>query len=121
SNLAFFNERETVASHAGHDLFVGVHFADIPEAGDEKAAVGGSDHFIKGRVASGEDKIHGSFAILVGESEAVAGGLFTGGFGGGAGIDEVFGDAAINQLDTLAGEAFAVEGRALLERMIRVV
>ncbi len=101
-NSAVFDEEEAVASHAGHDLFVGVDFADVPEAGDEEAAVGGGDHFFEGGISSGENEIHGGFAVFVGESEAVAGGLLAGSFGRGAGIDEILRDAAIDQLNSLA-------------------
>ena len=38
-----------------------------------------------------------------------------------AGIDEIFGDAAVDEQDALAGKAFAVEWSALLQRVIDVV
>ena len=82
---------------------------------------GGGDHFFEGGIAAREDQVHGGFAVFVGKSEAVAGGLFAGGFGGAAGVDEIFRDAAIDELDLLARDAFAVEGRAELEGMIGVV
>ena len=34
---SIFNKEEAVAGHAGHDLFVRVHFADVPEAGHEES------------------------------------------------------------------------------------
>src|SRR5580693_7584067 len=55
-DAAVFDEEEAVASHTGHDFFVGVNFADVPEAGDQEAAIGGGDHFFDGGVATGEDK-----------------------------------------------------------------
>ncbi len=42
-------------------------------------------------------------------------------FGGGAGIDEIPGDAAIDEEYALTRQAFAIEGRALLQRMVNVV
>src|SRR6266478_4423871 len=121
SNLPLLNKKEAIAGHAGHDLFVGVDFADVPKASDEQAAVGGGDHFFNGGIGAGEDEIHGSFAVFIGEGETMAGGLLAGSFGSGAGIDKIFGDAAIHQLNALAREAFAIERRALLQRMIDVV
>ena len=51
----------------------------------------------------------------------MAGGLFAGGFGAAARIDEILGDAAIDEKDLLTRDAFAVEGGAELERMIGVI
>jgi len=120
-DASILDEEKAVAGHAGHDLFVGIDFADVPEAGDEQAAFGGGDHFFDGGIAAGEDEIHGGFAVLVGESETMAGGLFAGGFGGRAGIDEIARDAAIYEQNFLARQAFAVKGGALLQRVIGVV
>ena len=121
SNLTVFNEKEAVAGHPGHYLFIGVDFANVPKAGDEEAAIGGGHHLVEGGVATAEDEVHGGFAVLVGENEAVAGGLLAGSFGSGAGVDEILGDAAIDEMDTLAGDPFAVERGALLQRMINVI
>src|ERR1700675_4670132 len=46
-DFAVFYEEKAVAGHAGHDLFVGIDFADVPEAGYKQAAVGGGDHFFQ--------------------------------------------------------------------------
>src|SRR5271163_2594667 len=121
SDFAVFNEEKAIAGHARHYLFVRVDFADVPEAGDEEAAVGGSDHFFEGGIAAGENEVHGGFTVFIGKSETVAGGLFVDGFGAAAGVDEIFGDAAIDELDFFAGDAFAVEGGAELEGVVSVV
>src|SRR5438445_5933271 len=44
SNLTVFDKKQAITGHAGHDFFVRVNFADVPEAGDEEAAISGSDH-----------------------------------------------------------------------------
>ena len=54
-DLALFNQKKAIAGHTGHDFFVGVDFADVPEAGDEQAAIGGGDHFFEGGIAAGKD------------------------------------------------------------------
>ncbi len=92
-NPPILNEKEAVAGHAGHDLFVGVDFADIPEAGDEQAALSGGDHFFNRGIAAAEDEVHGRFAVFIGEGKTVAGRLLACGFGDCAGIDKIFGDA----------------------------
>src|SRR5580704_5448549 len=120
-DFAIFDEEKAVAGHAGHDFFVGIDFADVPEAGYEKAAVSGGDHFFQGGVPAGEDEIHGGFAVFVGERETVACGLFVGGFGAAAGIDEILWHAAINEQNTLARDAFPVEGGPELEGMVGVI
>jgi hypothetical protein len=51
----------------------------------------------------------------------MAGGLFAGGFGGGAGIDEIARDAAVYKQNLLTRQAFTVEGGALLQPVISVV
>ena len=115
-DFAVFDQEKAVAGHAGHDFFVGVDFADVPEAGDEEATVGGGDHFFERRIAAGKDKIHGGFAVFVGESKTMAGRLFAGGFGAGSRVDEILRDAAIDEQDALAGHAFAIKRRAELQR-----
>src|SRR5258708_5159301 len=120
-NLPLLNKKEAIACHAGDDLFVRVDFADIPEPRDEQAAVGGGDHFFDGGVTAGEDEVHGRFAVFVRQSEPVSSGLFASGFGSGTGIDESSGDAAIDQLNALTGQALAIEGHTLLQQMIDVV
>ena len=55
TDFAIFDEVEAVSGHTGHDFFVGIDFADIPDAGDEEAAIGGGDHFFDGGIASAED------------------------------------------------------------------
>jgi hypothetical protein len=44
---AVFDQERAVARHAGHDFLVGIHFADVPETGDQNAAIGGRDHFFQ--------------------------------------------------------------------------
>src|SRR5690242_3512900 len=51
-NAAIFDEKEPIAGHAGHDFFVGINFADIPEPSDEEAAIGGRDHFFERRISA---------------------------------------------------------------------
>ena len=81
----------------------------------------GADHFVHGFIAAGENEIHGRFAVFIGEREAVAGGLGFHFFRGGARIDEIFRHAAIHEQHFLPWDAFAVVGRAGLQRMIDVV
>src|SRR5260370_2790865 len=121
SNPAILKEKEAIARHAGLVRSVGIDSANVPEAVDKQAAFGGGDHFFDGGVTAGEDEVHGRFAVFIGERKPVAGGLLACGFGGGAGIDEVFGATAIHELNVLAAEAFTIERRALLQRMVNVV
>ena len=51
----------------------------------------------------------------------MAGRLFAGFFGAGARVDEISRNAFFHQIYTLARDAFAVERRAELQRVIRVV
>src|SRR5260370_38566033 len=93
----------------------------MPGGGGEEQACGGGDNLLsRGRCAD-EDEIHGGFAVFVWERKAVTSGLFVRGFGGGAGIDEIPGDAAIDEEYALTRQAFAIEGRALVQRMVNVV
>src|SRR6267154_25774 len=120
-NLPLLNKKEAIAGHAGHDFFVRVDFPDVPKTSDEQAAVGGGDHFFNRGIAAAEDEVHGRFAVFVGEGKTMAGGLLAGSLGSSAGIDKIFGDAAIDQLNALAREAFAIEMGALLEGVVSVV
>ena len=72
-------------------------------------------------ISTRKNEVHRSFAVFVGKSKSVAGGLFAGGFGGAARVDEISGYAAIHEQDALARNAFAIEGRAELQGMISVV
>src|SRR5713101_991692 len=120
-NPPIFNKKQAIAGHAGHHFFVGIDFADVPEAGDEEAAIGGSDHFFHRSVTAAENQIHRRFAVFVREGETVASGLFVRGFGGSAGINEIPGNAAIHEQHLLPRNPLAIEWRALLERVINIV
>src|SRR5260370_7206787 len=61
-NLTIFNKKEAVAGHAGHDLFVGVDFADVPEAGGEEAPLLGAAPFLSSGTPPPDDQISMSFA-----------------------------------------------------------
>ena len=37
---AAFDEEGAISSHAGEDLLVGVHLADVPQAREQNAAIG---------------------------------------------------------------------------------
>ena len=63
-DASVFDQEAAVARHAGENFFVGIDFADVPEAREQDAAIGGGDHFIQRRIAAGEDQIEGRFAIL---------------------------------------------------------
>src|SRR5438309_1324296 len=121
SNLPILNEKQAVAGHAGHDFFIGIDFADVPETRNEQAAFGGGDHLFYGRISAAEDEIHGRFAVFVGKGKPVPGGLLVRRFGGGPGIHEILGDAAVHEHDALTWHSFAIEWGALLQRMINVV
>src|SRR6266704_3509863 len=82
SNPPIFNKKQAIAGHTGHYLFVGVDFADVPEASDEQAAFGGGDHFFYGRISAAENKIHGRFAVLIRKRKSVAGRLLARRIGG---------------------------------------
>ena len=118
---AIFDQKAAVAGHAGQDFFVGIDFADIPQARDQDAAIGGGDHFVHGSVAAAENQIDGRFAIFIGQREPVAGGLGLHFFRGGARVDQIARHAFIHQQNFLPRHAFAVEGRAGLQRMGDVV
>src|SRR4029077_9450581 len=120
-DFSIFDEERSVASHAGENFFVGIDFTDVPESGDENSALGGTNHVVERFVAPAENEIHGGFAVFIGKAEAVAGGLRFHFFGGGAGVHEIFRDAAIDEKDFLFGETFAIVGRAQLMGMIDVV
>ena len=72
-------------------------------------------------VAAFHDDVGGSFAVLVGQGKAVAGGRHAGAEGAGAGVSDLGGRAAIDQREAAAGDALAVEGGAGLERMAGVI
>ena len=63
----FSTRNAAVAGHAGENFFVGIDFADVPEARDQDAALGGGDHFLDRCFAAVENHIHGRFAIFVGQ------------------------------------------------------
>src|SRR6516162_8997043 len=120
-DFAAFHEEQAIPSHAGHDLFVGVDLADVPETGDQEPAFGGGDHLLERGFPSGDDEIHGRFTVFVGQGETVTGGLFLGLLGGPAGIHKVFDGALIDQENALGGHAFTVERRTQLLGMVDVV
>ena len=45
--LAVFDQEAAVARHAGENFFVGIDFADVPEAREQDAAIGGGDHLVE--------------------------------------------------------------------------
>src|SRR5260370_33319524 len=49
------NKKQAIAGHPGHDFFVGIDFADVPEARHEQPAFGGGDHFVDGGISAAED------------------------------------------------------------------
>ena len=71
--------------------------------------------------SAGDDQIHRGFAVFVGQGKAVAGGRLAGFFGGAAGVDEIAGDASVDERDALAGNAFAVEGSAELFGVVDII
>src|SRR4029077_15123169 len=68
-----------------------------------------------------KDQVHGCFAVFVGERKTVPGGLLVSGFGSGTRIDKILGDAAVDKLDSLTRDSFAMERRILLQGVINVV
>ena len=114
-------KKRSVARHAGEHFFVGIDFADVPEARDQDAALGRAHHFVHRRFAAAENQIHGRFAHIIGQGETVAGGLGLHFFGGGARVDQIARHALIDQQNFLARNSFAVKGRAGLQRVIDVV
>src|SRR5260370_30408419 len=93
----------------------------MPGGGGEEQACGGGDNLLSRGISADEGEVGGGYAVFVWERKAVTRGLFVRGFGGGAGIDEMPGDAAIDEEYALTRQAFAIEGRALLQRMVNVV
>src|ERR1700691_2195039 len=43
ADTAVLDQESSIARHAGHDFFVGIYFADVPEPRDENAALGGGN------------------------------------------------------------------------------
>src|SRR5713226_8253761 len=121
SHTPVLDEEEAVAGHAGHHLFIGVHFTDIPQAGNQKAAIRRSDHLLERRIPPAKDQIHRRFAVFIRESKPVPGRGLARLFGARARIHEILWNAVINQQDSPPGYAFPIEGRALLHWMISVV
>ena len=132
-NLSVFDQERAVASHARHHFVVGLDFANVPEAGDEDAALGAGNHLIDslGTCWSGENNVAGHFSHFIGESEAMTcsqdGTDLVGKFGianlfcSGAGMDELADYSVLDELHGLAVDAFAIERRAGLQRMRNVV
>jgi len=58
-----FSNGKRPSRSSGHGPFHRIEFADVPETGDEEAALSGGDHFIDGGIAAGKDEIHGSSPI----------------------------------------------------------
>src|SRR5260370_27313330 len=87
----FLNKKQAIAGHPGHHLFVGIDFADVPEARHEQSAFGGGDHFVDGGISAAEDEIHGCFAVFVWQRKPVPCRLFAPGFSCSASIDKITG------------------------------
>src|SRR5438105_4875469 len=120
-DFAFFDEVQAVAGHAGHDFFIRIDFADVPNAGNKQAAIRAGNHFFDCGVAATEDQIHGRFAIFVGKGKTVASRLLAGLFCTGTGIDEIAGHAVLDQWNALTRNAFTIEGCTRLLRMIDII
>ena len=75
----------------------------------------------EGCIAARDHDVGGRFAVLVGQGEAVTGGRNAGQRGGVTAVGDVADHAAIHQREAAARDAFAVEGRAGLQRVAGVV
>src|ERR1700740_1533255 len=77
-DLAIFYVEGAVAGHAGEDLLVRIHLADIPAAGNQDAFFGGCDHLLdrapRAFRSPMEDDVHGGLADFIGQWESMPGG-----------------------------------------------
>jgi len=64
-DMSAVDENSSVTSHAGHDLLIGVDFADVPQSCYQEAARRRSDHLIECRIAAGNHDVHGRFTDFV--------------------------------------------------------
>src|SRR6266571_3219032 len=110
-----------VANFHGRDDHLKGLLASGAHGGAEEAAIGGSDHFFYGGVSAVEDQIHRRFAVFVREGETVAGRRLVRSFGGGTRVDQISGNATIHKQHLLPRKPLAIEGGALLKRMINIV
>ena len=114
-NFALLDQEQTVASHAGHDLFVGVDFADVPEPRDQQTSVGGGDHLLERRITAGDNQIHRSFPVFIGQGESRGRwALVPACLAERREYTRFFTMPLIDERDALAWHAFAVEGSAKL-------
>ena len=79
------------------------------------------DHAVQRDAAARDHDVGRRFAVLVGQRETVAGGRDAGQSGGLAAVGDLAHHAALHQRERLARHAFAIEGRAGLQRMRRIV
>src|SRR4030095_2328121 len=120
-DLALLYEKQPVTRHSGHHLFVGIHFADVPDPGYEQPPICASNHLFDRRVAATEDQIHGRLAILIGKRKAVAGRPLPGLLRAPSRVDQISRNASIDQAYALTGYSFPIKRRPELQGMINVV
>src|SRR2546422_5957427 len=75
ADLAVLDPERAVARHAGEDFLVGIDLADVPQPRDQETPLGRADHLLGRAFAAVEDDVHGRFADVVRQREAVTRGL----------------------------------------------
>src|SRR5215469_926519 len=127
------DEECAVTGHAGKNLLIGIDFANVPETRHQHASIGGRDHLLHSLriLRRTEDDIAGHLTHFIWERKAVAGSDDRPDFrpmlrllhapGGAAGIDNALDYSILDQGNTLATHAFAIEGRSRLQGMGDVV
>jgi len=109
---------------AGHDFFVRINFADVPDAGDEQAAIGLRRSFFSREESPPlKTRFMGASPYSLGESEnrgrLV---LFWPFFALGAPSTQDFrGTPFSTKLTRWRGDTFAIEGRTQLFRMVGII
>src|SRR6185437_6621626 len=132
-DLSVFHKESSITRHSCEDLLVGIHFADIPQPGNQNAALGPGYHLVHALLISWRDENHidGSFADLIRQREAVAGfgdrAYFTRVlrlshfFCRTAGIDQVLDYSLFHQAHALSADALSIKRSIRLKRMVHIV
>ena len=108
----FSTRNVAVARHAGEHFFVGIDFADVPEARDAGCRARSSATISSTRsIAAAENQIHRALRHIHWARETVAGGLGFHFFGGGARVDQIA-RHAFDPPAELSGAAFLRRRRA---------